>query len=174
MKMYNNDKAISIIEAIFNTDTRYFKVDSCLNITENLDIRHYDDNIRITVTDAKLLALIKVVYKTIIREAEGTKVFMNYGRFIKKSNKLMREIATQDVPRTTRRNNLDHNNEFTDLTNNPILEGLLMNYITATYQFDADLSSESVWAEYNLLKRENRLNDLFIQENLDNTNDLSL
>ena len=58
--------------------------------------------------------------------------------------------------------------EITDLTQNPILKGLLLDYCIRIYEEDAITDDYHLMMEYSLLKRENRLNDLFIEEKLIN------
>ncbi len=58
--------------------------------------------------------------------------------------------------------------EITDLTQNPILKGLLTDYCIRIYEEDAITDDDHLMMEYYLLMRENRLNDLFIEEKLIN------
>jgi hypothetical protein len=64
--------------------------------------------------------------------------------------------------------NLDENVELENLNNSPILKYLLIQYIGAEYEENADYSEGTLWAEYLLLKRNGQLNNLFIQEVLYN------
>ena len=61
------------------------------------------------------------------------------------------------------------NLEQIDLTKMPMLKALLTNYVLFNYEDCADTSVECLEMEYYLLKKENRINDLFIQELLDNS-----
>ena len=58
--------------------------------------------------------------------------------------------------------------EINNLNHNPILRGLLKNYVIRMYEEDSITDDEHLLMEYNLLIRDNRLNDLFIEENLNN------
>lgn len=69
---------------------------------------------------------------------------------------------------TNNDNSIDDNMELIDLSNNPRLRALLIAYISTQYEEFADFSEESLWAEYQRLKRDGELNALFIQEALDN------
>jgi hypothetical protein len=55
-----------------------------------------------------------------------------------------------------------------DFALNPILKGLLVEYVLFQYNENADVSNEGLYAEYLHLEETNRLNDLFIQEKLNN------
>jgi hypothetical protein len=70
--------------------------------------------------------------------------------------------------KTKNKNNMDENNQLIHLDFNPILKGLLINYITFQYEGDAKIDDWHVWQEYVYLRDNNLLNDLFIQEYLDN------
>lgn len=59
--------------------------------------------------------------------------------------------------------------EKIELSKMPLLKGLLTNYVLFNYEDCADTSDEYLEMEYYLLKRENRLQDLFVQELLDNS-----
>lgn len=59
--------------------------------------------------------------------------------------------------------------EKIELSKMPLLKALLTNYVLFTYEDCADTSDEYLEMEYYLLKRENRLHDLFTQELLDNS-----
>lgn len=59
--------------------------------------------------------------------------------------------------------------EIINLDNMPSLKKLLINYIHFKYQKNAIITHEYLVMEYQLLKRENRLYELFQQELLDNT-----
>jgi hypothetical protein len=54
-----------------------------------------------------------------------------------------------------------------DLQFTPMLKALLINYISCMYEDASDYSIESLWSEYNLLKKNNELDSLFQQEYLD-------
>lgn len=58
--------------------------------------------------------------------------------------------------------------EIKNFKNNPILKDLLIEYIYRTYEVDAIIDDDHLMMEYRLLIRENRLNDLFIEEYLQN------
>jgi hypothetical protein len=58
--------------------------------------------------------------------------------------------------------------QITDLNDNPILRKLLIDYCIRMYEEDAITDDDHLMMEYYLLKRENRLNDLFIEEKLIN------
>lgn len=58
--------------------------------------------------------------------------------------------------------------EITDLNDNPILRKLLTDYCIRMYEEDAITDEYHLMMEYYLLKRENRLNELFIEEKLIN------
>jgi hypothetical protein len=58
--------------------------------------------------------------------------------------------------------------EIKNFKNNPILKDLLIEYIYRTYEDDAIIDDDHLMMEYRLLLRENRLNDLFIEEYLQN------
>jgi hypothetical protein len=58
--------------------------------------------------------------------------------------------------------------EINNLNHNPILRGLLTNYVLRMYEEDSNTDDDHLLMEYNLLIRENRLNDLFIEEKLIN------
>lgn len=59
--------------------------------------------------------------------------------------------------------------EIINLDNMPSLKKLLINYIHLMYQENAIITHEYLVMEYQLLKQENRLHELFQQELLDNT-----
>lgn len=59
--------------------------------------------------------------------------------------------------------------EKIELSKMPLLKALLTNYVLFNYEDCADTSDEYLEMEYYLLKRENRLHDLFTQELLDNS-----
>jgi hypothetical protein len=54
-----------------------------------------------------------------------------------------------------------------DLQFTPMLKALIINYISCMYEDASDYSIESLWSEYNLLKKNNELDSLFQQEYLD-------
>ena len=58
--------------------------------------------------------------------------------------------------------------EITNLNHNPILRELLTNYVIRMYEEDSITDDEHLMMEYHLLIRDNRLNDLFLEENLNN------
>lgn len=58
--------------------------------------------------------------------------------------------------------------EINNLNHNPILRELLTNYVLRMYEEDSNTDDDHLLMEYNLLIRENRLNDLFIEEKLIN------
>lgn len=58
--------------------------------------------------------------------------------------------------------------EINNLNHNPILRDLLKNYVIRMYQEDSVTDDEHLLLEYHLLLRENRLNDLFMEEKLIN------
>ncbi len=58
--------------------------------------------------------------------------------------------------------------EITNLNHNPILRELLKNYVLRMYEGDSITDDEHLLMEYNLLIRDNRLNDLFVEEKLIN------
>jgi len=53
-----------------------------------------------------------------------------------------------------------------DLKLTPMLRVLLINYISCMYEEASDFSIESLWNEYNILKKNNELELLFQQEYL--------
>lgn len=59
--------------------------------------------------------------------------------------------------------------EIINLDNMPSLKKLLINYIHFMCQENAIITHEYLVMEYQLLKQENRLHELFQQELLDNT-----
>ena len=59
--------------------------------------------------------------------------------------------------------------EQIDLNLMPRLKELLTNYILFMYQEDAIITAEYLEMEYYMLKRNNRLHELFDQELLDNS-----
>lgn len=61
------------------------------------------------------------------------------------------------------------NKEIINLDNMLTLKKLLIEYIHFMYQENAIITHEYLVMEYQLLKRENRLYELFQQELLDNT-----
>lgn len=54
-----------------------------------------------------------------------------------------------------------------DLQYMPMLQALLINYVSCIYQEASDYSITSLWREYNLLKDNNELHLLFEQEYID-------
>ncbi|MDB5228909.1 MAG: hypothetical protein JWN78_3102 [Bacteroidota bacterium] len=59
--------------------------------------------------------------------------------------------------------------EIINLDNMPMTKALLIDYIMFMYGEAYDISHEYLVMEYLMLKRENRLHELFQQELLDNT-----
>jgi hypothetical protein len=55
-----------------------------------------------------------------------------------------------------------------NLDYNPILKQLLIDYLLRMYEEDAILDDWHLWEEYLMLKRENRLNEIFENECLTN------
>ena len=55
-----------------------------------------------------------------------------------------------------------------DLNLTPNLKRLLKEYVLHEYEEHADTTDESLMKEYHYLKDNNKLNDLFIQEKLNN------
>jgi hypothetical protein len=58
--------------------------------------------------------------------------------------------------------------EITNFENNKILKSLLIEYVYRTYEGESIIDDDHLMMEYHLLMRENRLNDLFIEEYLQN------
>jgi hypothetical protein len=58
--------------------------------------------------------------------------------------------------------------EIKNFNHNPVLRQLLVNYIVRTYEEDAIVDDDHLLMEYHLLIRDNRLNDLFKEEKLNN------
>lgn len=58
--------------------------------------------------------------------------------------------------------------EIRNFNHNPVLRQLLESYVIRTYEQDAIVDDDHLMMEYHLLIRENRLNDLFIEEKLNN------
>ena len=58
--------------------------------------------------------------------------------------------------------------EIRNFNYNPVLRQLLVNYIIRTYQQEAIIDDDHLMMEYHLLIRDNRLNDLFFEEMLNN------
>ena len=58
--------------------------------------------------------------------------------------------------------------EIRNFKHNPVLRQLLVSYIIRTYQQEAIIDDDHLMMEYHLLIRDNRLNDLFIEEKLNN------
>ena len=58
--------------------------------------------------------------------------------------------------------------EINNLNHNLILRELLKNYVIRMYEEDSITDDEHLMMEYHLLIRDNRLNDLFLEENLNN------
>lgn len=58
--------------------------------------------------------------------------------------------------------------EIRNFNQNPVLRQLLESYVIRTYEQDAIVDDDHLMMEYHLLIRDNRLNDLFIEEKLNN------
>ena len=58
--------------------------------------------------------------------------------------------------------------EIRNFNHNPVLRQLLESYVIRTYEQDAMVDDDHLMMEYHLLIRDNRLNDLFIEEKLNN------
>ncbi len=58
--------------------------------------------------------------------------------------------------------------EIRNFEHNPVLRQLLESYVIRTYEQDAIVDDDHLIMEYHLLIRDNRLNDLFIEEKLNN------
>ena len=58
--------------------------------------------------------------------------------------------------------------EIRNFNHNPVLRQLLESYVVRTYEQDAIVDDDHLMMEYHLLIRDNRLNDLFIEEKLNN------
>ena len=58
--------------------------------------------------------------------------------------------------------------EINNLNYNPILRELLKKYVIRIYEEDSITDDEHLMMEYHLLIRDNRLNELFIEEKLNN------
>ena len=58
--------------------------------------------------------------------------------------------------------------EIINFNHNPVLRHLLECYIIRTYQQEAIIDDDHLIMEYHLLIRDNRLNELFIEEKLNN------
>lgn len=58
--------------------------------------------------------------------------------------------------------------EIRNFNHNPVLRQLLESYVIRTYEQDAIVDDDHLMMEYHLLIRENRLNDLFVEEMLNN------
>jgi len=58
--------------------------------------------------------------------------------------------------------------EIRNFNHNPVLRQLLESYVIRTYEQDAIVDDDHLMMEYHLLVRDNRLNDLFIEEKLNN------
>jgi hypothetical protein len=58
--------------------------------------------------------------------------------------------------------------EIRNFNHNPVLRQLLESYVIRTYEQDAIVDDDHLIMEYHLLVRDNRLNDLFIEEKLNN------
>ena len=58
--------------------------------------------------------------------------------------------------------------EIRNFEHNPVLRQLLESYVIRTYEQDAIIDDDHLMMEYHLLIRDNRLNDLFVEEMLNN------
>ncbi len=58
--------------------------------------------------------------------------------------------------------------EIRNFNHNPVLRHLLESYVIRTYEQDAIVDDDHLMMEYHLLIRDNRLNDLFVEEKLNN------
>ncbi len=58
--------------------------------------------------------------------------------------------------------------EIRNFEHNPVLRQLLESYVIRTYEQDAIVDDDHLIMEYHLLIRDNRLNDLFVEEKLNN------
>ncbi len=58
--------------------------------------------------------------------------------------------------------------EIRNFKHNPVLRQLLESYVIRTYEQEAIVDDDHLMMEYHLLIRDNRLNDLFIEEKLNN------
>jgi len=58
--------------------------------------------------------------------------------------------------------------EIRNFNHNPVLRQLLESYVIRTYEQEAIVDDDHLMMEYHLLIRDNRLNDLFIEEKLNN------
>lgn len=58
--------------------------------------------------------------------------------------------------------------EIRNFNHNPVLRQLLESYVIRTYEQDAIVDDDHLMMEYHLLIRDNRLNDLFVEEMLNN------
>ena len=58
--------------------------------------------------------------------------------------------------------------EIRNFNHNPVLRQLLESYVIRTYEQDAIVDDDHLIMEYHLLILDNRLNDLFIEEKLNN------
>ena len=59
--------------------------------------------------------------------------------------------------------------ELTNLDDSPLLKELLIMYVTRQYEKKAELDDWHLLQEYNWLKKNNQLNELFIEEALTNS-----
>lgn len=60
------------------------------------------------------------------------------------------------------------NEEITDFENNPVLKKLLVDYCIMQYEENAIIDDDHLIMEFKLLKNENKLNDLFVSEKINN------
>ena len=58
--------------------------------------------------------------------------------------------------------------EIRNFEHNPVLRQLLETYVIRTYEKDGIVDDDHLMMEYHLLIRDNRLNDLFVEEKLNN------
>jgi hypothetical protein len=87
----------------------------------------------------------------------------------------MPDNAGLDVDSTEQNENVGLNNdkanellEVTDLKYSPMLKELLIMYVSRQYEENARYENYYLMAEYELLKRDNKLDLLFIEERLTN------
>ena len=61
------------------------------------------------------------------------------------------------------------NEEITDFENNPILKKLIIEYCIMQYEENSIIDDDHLIMEFELLKKENRLHELFVCEKLTNS-----
>lgn len=97
-----------------------------------------------------------------------------YDRFNMKSpSVLLCELKGEHIVNYKQRSNLVFSDEIEEinLEHMPMLKALLINYTSCVYQENAHYEDEYLKMEYYRLRRDNLLQDLFVQELLDNTSD---